>query len=157
MNDEQVVAELSDKLHRQIGELFNGSLKNGTSLKVIISAAIREAITLTRKQDAESAGCKSGNQHIRCELKEGHQGSQHVMSGQGMRITWSDGGILDGPPLYLSQNTEALRSAIDFLEGRLVKRKCDDEGVGSCERCNTIFLARKVADLLKLADTKIGD
>lgn len=41
----------------------------------------------------------------------------------------------------------AIKSASEFLLGRLENRKCDSDGVDCCERCNAIFLAKEMLKL----------
>lgn len=38
----------------------------------------------------------------------------------------------------------ALRTAAVFLQDRVKNRRCDSDGVATCERCSTSFLADRV-------------
>ena len=43
---------------------------------------------------------------------------------------------------------EALASSAKFIEDSLRSTRCDNDGVACCVRCNSLFLARSMLELL---------
>jgi hypothetical protein len=42
----------------------------------------------------------------------------------------------------------ALESACKFIEQHVAPRKCDSDGVSACWRCNSVYLAKRMRELL---------
>lgn len=51
----------------------------------------------------------------------------------------------------LNKDRAALASAVAFIRESAVPRRCDNEAVSCCIRCNSVYLARRVAELLTLS------
>ena len=51
----------------------------------------------------------------------------------------------------------AIRASCEWVEANIAPKRCDNEGVADCWRCNTVFLARTLARLSRPSDERVPE